>query len=185
MNLLNDNVTRIEWNLKSRENEILLNLISLNMIDQSINICEKAENQDINSYIKYKFYSSIMRIYNSISIISESFKHPKLSSINFKSNQNRLSDTIIISKSLSNTLDINKSSLISMIIHSKIILIQSNQNDILYFDKINIIDFLCYWNIEYKNYELIDAQKYIHIIDYCFMKIQKIIEILENYIESN
>ena len=156
INLLNNDVIKIKWNLKNWENEILLNLISLNIINRSINIYEKVESQDINFYIKYKFYFLVIKIYNSIFIISKSFKYSKLSSINFKSNQNRLFDIIIISKSLFNIFDISKFFLISITIHSKIILIQLNQNDILYFNKINIIDFFHYWNIKYKNYELID-----------------------------
>ena len=90
-----------------------------------------------------------------------------------------------MSQSLSDKFDISKSLFTSMIIHSKTILSRSDQNDILYFDKINIFDFLCRWDIECEDYNLFDKKKYARIIDYCSSEIQKIIEILEDYIESN
>ena len=44
INLLNDNIIRIKWNLKSWKNKILLNLILLNMINWLINIYEEIKN---------------------------------------------------------------------------------------------------------------------------------------------
>ena len=148
-NSLNDDEI-IDWSLEKRERERVLNIFSTkrlgnskDVINRSANVDENAGNQDIGFNINRE--SNASRSTNTkripTSIILESFQYSKLSSTNFNSIEIRSFDTIKMSESVSDNSDINKSSITSIAIHLKTILIRSSQNDVLYFNKINIIGF--------------------------------------------
>ena len=87
--------------------------------------------------------------------------------------------------SLSDNPDINKSSLTPIATHFKAVLPRPGQDSVLYFDKVNITDFLRHWDIACEDCDISDEKKCAWIIDYCSPEVQEIIEVLEGYTGSN
>ena len=126
------------------------------MIDHSININENTKNQDINININYEFNSSKKYKYKSIFISLEPFKYSKLLSTSFTSIETQSFDIIKILKFLIDFFDTNQSLSIIIMNHFSSILSRFDQFDALYFDKMNITDFLHRWNIDYEDCNFID-----------------------------
>ena len=87
---LNNDIKINKQNLKTQENEILLNFLftkrletSKYIINHLININKNIDNQDIDININYEFNLLKKNKYESIFISLESFEYLKLLSINF------------------------------------------------------------------------------------------------------
>src|SRR5208282_5564891 len=148
-NSLDDNVGISERSLKTMERRNFIGSSldrkawkleeGFNVIDRSINV---DGDRDAGFAINYELDSPEMRGKKLIFTILEPLEYSELSSTNLNSINTRSSNTTKMPRSLSDNPDINKSSLISIAIHYKAVLPRSGQDDVLYFDKTNITDFL-------------------------------------------
>src|SRR5438046_1693969 len=106
---------------------------SEHMIDHSTNIDENIESQDIDININCELNSSKKHRYKSIFISLESFEYSKLLSTSFTSTETRSFDIIKMSRSLIDSLDINRFSFTAIMNHSSSVFTRFNQLDALYF----------------------------------------------------
>ena len=72
---------------------------------------------------------------------------------------------------------------ISRVVYS--IISHSKQSEVLQFDDKNISEFLDDWNLECKDYDYFNTQKYIHFLNYYENMIKEIIKLLLKYISHD
>ena len=177
-NFIGSSLDRKAWKLEEGSN----------MIDRPVNV---GGDRDARFAINYGSRSPEIRgdrddeDKKSIFTTLESPEYIKLSSTNLNSINTRASDITKMSGSLSDNPDINKSSVTPIATHFKAVLPRPGQDGALYFDKMNIIDFLRRWDIACEDCDISDKKKCARIIDYCSPKVQEIIEVLEGYTESD